>query len=148
MPAQSLTKFYPYEKYDLSWFPRWFIGIPVDFWLSNARIIEEVIKKNQLKPVAAESLYNEFVYGLGQVERVAETASTRARARELKLPFPFPGGIRVPHLHFKGDLFLLDKKQWDSFSKKVVEGLQQKLADAHSVNLEQVVKLSEAIDVL
>ena len=148
MPTQSFTKPYLFEQNMIRRFPRWFIGIPVDFWLTNARIIKDVIKENRLKPVAAESLHHEFMYGMKRFEFEAENEPMMASEDNFRLPFPFPGGIRVPHLHYKGDLFILDEKQWGNFSQKIVEGLQQKLTTANSVNFEQVVILSEAIDAL
>ena len=146
MPDQSIIKSYPAERYSRSLYPRWFVGLPADFWLINVGMIKDVIKQNELRPIAAESLHQEYIYGPMNAELNTNVDSTRARARKLKLPFPFPGGIRVPHLHFKGDLFVLNEEQWSGFSKKVVDRLQNKLAGANSVNFEQVVRLSNAID--
>lgn len=148
MPTQSFIKPHLFEQNMIRRFPRWFIGIPVDFWLTNAGIIKDVIKEYRLKPVAAESLHHEFMYGMNRFEFDAEAEPMMAREEKFKLPFPFPGGIRVAHLHYKGDLFMLDEKQWGSFSQKIKEGLQEKLSNANTVNFEQVVILSEAIDAL
>lgn len=146
MPVQSIIKSYPTERYGRSLYPRWFVGLPADFWLINVGMIKDVIKQYELKPISAESLYQEHIYGPMHAELDPNEDSTRARARKLRLPFPFPGGIRIPHLHFKGDLFVLNEEQWGSFSKKVVDRLQKKLDVANSVNFEQVVRLSDAID--
>ena len=38
------------------------------------------------------------------------------------------GGKRTPHLHYKGEIYLLNEKQWKDFSSKVLQDFSKKLA--------------------
>jgi hypothetical protein len=60
----------------------------------------------------------------------------------------YPGGIRMPHFHFEGDIYLLDEKQWKEFSRNIIKEFQAKLSTVNIVNFEQLIELSEAIDSL
>ncbi|MBI5042518.1 MAG: hypothetical protein HZC10_01510 [Nitrospirae bacterium] len=42
-------------------------------------------------------------------------------------------GIRIPPLHFRGDIYLLSEEQWKGFSGKVVKDFQAKLAKVNTV---------------
>lgn len=119
---------------------RWIYGIPAPFWLKNLNIIEKMIQEQRLQSVPSESLMTEALYTpmVGEQEK----AIPRIRQR------PFPGGIRIPHLHFKGDVYLLDEEQWKKFSGNIIKDFQTKLAKVKTVNFEQVMEISEAIDSL
>lgn len=119
----------------------WRFGIPADFWLKNIKMIEQVIREQKLAPVSAESLPE---MPLSPTSGVAMEEKGKAALR-IK-PRPFPGGIRIPHLHFKGDIYLLNEKQWAEFSGKVVKDFQAKLSKANTVSFEQVIEISEAMD--
>jgi len=69
-----------------------------------------------------------------------EKTSLRIRLR------PWPGGIKIAHLHFKGDIYLLNESQWKNFSVGVVREFQNKLAKVNTVSFEQVMEISEAVD--
>ncbi len=118
---------------------RWIFGLPAPFWLKNGRMIEEIVHKNQLKPVPAGSLPD--VVGM-----MAETTETRAPLVVDKRPYP--GGIRVAHLHFKGDIYLLEENLWREVSGKMVKEFQAKLSKVNTVNFEQAMELSETMESL
>ena len=42
-------------------------------------------------------------------------------------------GIRIPHLHFRGDIYFLSEEQWKGFSGKVVKDFQAKLAKGRAL---------------
>jgi hypothetical protein len=115
------------------------IGIPSPIWLKNAEAIEKFITVNKLKAVPQESLVAH-----GRLLPVAEVKEKAAKVQKLDIR----GGIRFPHLHFKGSVYLLDEKQWADFSGKVLEGFRAKLAGAKTVSFEKAVELSEAIDTM
>lgn len=119
---------------------RWIYGIPAPFWLKNLKIIEDTIRVQKLRAVPSESIMTGPLFASipGEQEKAIPKIGLR----------PFPGGIRIPHLHFKGDVFLLNEEQWTAFSGKVVKDFQAKLAKVQSVNFEQVMEMSEAIDTL
>jgi transposase len=56
------------------------------------------------------------------------------------------GGIRVPHLHYKGELYLLNKKQWNEFSGEILKEFSKKLAETKTVNFGQLMDLSETMN--
>jgi len=116
---------------------KWIFGIPAPFWLKNIKMIEQVIREQKLEPVPAESLMTEGP--------LAPMAGEQEKAIRI-WPRPIPGGIRIPHLHFRGDVYLLNESQWKEFSGKVVKEFQTKLARVNTVSFEQVMEISEAVD--
>ncbi len=119
----------------------WIRGIPpVDFWFKREDMIGRFIAKNKLKA------FNTAPYA---VELSGELAARAAAKKEKALVIrriPFPGGMKGPHLHFRGDVFVLDAVQWQSFTGEIMKDLQTKLSKARAVSFEQVRELSEAID--
>ncbi len=121
---------------------RWIYGMPAPFWLKNIKTIEKVIREQKLEPVSVESLMTEAPHA-----PMGAMAGEQEKARRI-WPRPIPGGIRIPHLHFRGDVYLLNEGQWKEFSGKVVKDFQNKLANVNTVNFEQVMEISEAVDSL
>ncbi|GAB4420886.1 MAG: hypothetical protein OHK0032_16670 [Thermodesulfovibrionales bacterium] len=118
---------------------KWIFGMPAPFWLKNIKMIEQVIREQKLEPVPAESLMTETP--------LAPMGAEQEKAIRI-WPRPIPGGIRIPHLHFRGDVYLLNESQWKEFSGKVVKEFQTKLARVNTVSFEQVMEISEAVDSL
>ena len=52
------------------------------------------------------------------------------------------GGIRVPHLHYAGEAYLLDEKQWQTFSSTVMEDITKKLSAARSISFDHFVNVA------
>ena len=121
--------------------PWWWMGIPAPFWITNLKQIGQFIQKNEIKPVAPE-----FLPDISMDPQISLGQELALRSYVPIKPRPFPGGIKVPHFHFKGDLFVLTDKQWKEFSADIVKGFQAKLAKANAVNFEQVIEISEVID--
>ena len=121
-------------------FRRWIYGIPAPIWLKNIDMISEFISKNKLKPIQIESLPN--------VQAVQAESAEQVKAALIIDRRPYPGGIRVPHLHFRGDLYLVKEELWREFSGRIVKDFQAKLANAKSIGFEDVMELSEAVDKL
>lgn len=119
---------------------RWIYGIPAPFWLKNLKIIEDTIRVQKLKALPSESLMTESLFApmVGEQEKAVSKINLH----------PFPGGIRLPHLHFKRDVYLLNEEQWTAFSGKIIKDFQTKLAKVNTVNFEQAMEISEAIDSL
>lgn len=118
---------------------KYHIGVQPEFWLKNHDMIQKIIDEYKLKAVSAEM-------------RSHMPASMRAAKIESELtairPQPIWGGIKIPHLHFNGDIFLLDEKQWKDFSSKIMKEFQGKLSRANAVSFEQLMKVSDAVDTL
>ena len=115
----------------------WKFGRPADIWLKNIELIEKVIRAEKLRPLDRE--------------HVAYMVPSQAAPTKAPVPFKNPeifGGIRMAHLHFKNDIYLLDDRQWRDFSTAVVKAFQEKLSAAKSVGFEQALELSESINSL
>ena len=122
-------------------FPRWWkFGRPADFWVTHVAVVEEAIDRYGLEPVPRENLMQ-----LGGFEPVDVEMGEIERFPVKLRPPDFPGGLKVPHLHFCGQLYLLDDKQWHDFSANVVERFQSKLSRAHMVSFEQMMELSDVV---
>ena len=123
------------------YYKRWLFGIPAPIWLNRMEMIEGFIKENGLQPAALETLPISPLMNQAAGAEIAE--------RALKIRWPgFPGGIKIPHLHFGGNVFVLKEELWQKFSAGLVKDLQGRLAKAKSVSFEQAMEISEAIDSL
>jgi hypothetical protein len=123
--------------------PWWIRGIPADFWLQHGRIVEGFIKEQKLKPVDPKFLVTKLEVLAAQPQAVA-TATATAKAR--LNPIDIRGGIRIAHLHFQNDVYLLDAAQWRAFSGKILEQFSAKLSKASTVSFDQILDLSDAVD--
>ena len=64
------------------------------------------------------------------------------------LPIDIREGIRIAHLHFRNDVYLLDAVQWKAFSGKVLGEFSAKLSKASTVSFDQLLDLSDAVDTI
>jgi hypothetical protein len=53
--------------------------------------------------------------------------------------------MRMPHLHYAGEIYILNESQWADFSKSAVAALGEKLGRAQKVAFENVMQLSEGM---
>jgi len=114
----------PYEMVKLP--PWWLRGLPADLWLQHGRIVEKFITEQKLKPVDQKFLVTKLEVLAGQPAQAIATATATAKAR--LNPIDIRGGIRIAHLHFRNDVYLLDAAQWKAFSGKVLEQFSAKLS--------------------
>ncbi len=119
---------------------RFINGRPADFWMAHAVDVERFIKASKLKPVSQQTL------------QLRSAGPGAAAARELPQELSYEpwwwkyGGMRVPHLHFEGDLFLLNAEQWKAFSGGIIKEFSQKLAGANAVSFGQLMDLSDTVN--
>jgi hypothetical protein len=109
-------------------------GVYADIWLTNEKVIGKLIDKHGLKPKPVPP----------RILRQPEAADA-VRTIDLGWPIDFPGGIRVPHFHYQGELYLVKPKQWREFSKAVVKDLSSRLADAGRVSLPELLDISNSV---
>jgi hypothetical protein len=100
-------------------------GIPPEVYIRNLEQIRNFIAAEKLTPVAAAQL--------------------RGAEREWHSPW---GGMRMPHLHLEGDLYLLNTEQWQRFSGALLKSVREKLAVAKTVSFDQAMEISEAVEAL
>lgn len=115
-------------------------GKPRDFWTLHLEQVKGIIKEYDL--IAAESVdlphRQEF-----EAMEMPEAAGNRERTIK---PRPFPGGMLIPHFHYKGEVYLVPEKKWQAISMKIKDTLVEKLANANRLSFDQVMTLSETID--
>ena len=133
-----------YEMVKLS--PWWLRGRPADLWLQHGHIVEKFIKEAKLTPVDQKFLVTKLEVLAGQPAQAVATATATARA--MLRPIDIRGGIRIAHLHFRNDIYLLDAVQWKAFSGKVLGEFSAKLSKASTVSFDQLLDLSDAVDTI
>lgn len=111
-----------------------------DFWINYRETIARFIKEFDLRAIERE--YFAFDDPVPIIPRAAEVSDELYYLR----PRPFPGGLRIPHLHFRNDIYLLEPEQWKEFSAMTMDNFREKLTRAEVVSFNQVMELSEAID--
>ena len=102
-------------------------------------MIGKFIREQKLKPVAAEDLPAHPFLAAEQ-----PAPATRAIVR----PRPFPGGLRSPHLHFKGNIFLVNQEQWKDFSGAVIKQYQERLSNAGNIGFDQLMDVATGMETL
>ncbi len=133
--------YYAQLDYDLS--RRQLInGGRFDYWIINHGTIAQFIKEYNLKALGREHLFS----GIDE-EMLANVKKLDARILyPYPWPFPpFPGGLKMPHLHYKNDIFVLKPKQWKDFSHKVMGEMQEKLANAGRVGFGELMDITESL---
>ncbi len=55
-----------------------------------------------------------------------------------------PGGRRVPHLHYRGEMYMLDPEQWRSFSRVVMEDISKRVMAANQVSFNELLGVAES----
>ena len=106
-----------------------------DFWIAQVEIIERFVK----------GAMNELVQiNVAQTPVAFETKASTHAAKTL-LWDPTRGGMRMPHLHYAGEIYILNEAQWASFSKIAMKSLTEKLGKVQKVTFENVMQVSEAL---
>ncbi|MCP5107631.1 MAG: hypothetical protein GY950_29860 [bacterium] len=126
---------------------RWLNGRPAEIWIGQLTVIENMIKEHDLKPLdAAHYPVADIMHHMSPIEaQMAQMETKTAKRVGVPLPKPFPGGLRIPHMHYKDEIYLVDAKQWKDFSAKVISGLKDKLNKARSVSFDQLIEASAGI---
>lgn len=118
---------------------KWLYGGPWDLWVRRVDMIAKFIREQKIKPVAMDDWPAHPGLSAGQ---------GAAGARAIIRPRPFPGGLRSPHLHFKGDIYLVNQQQWGLFSGAIIKQYQEKLAKAGTVGFDQLMDVAEGMETL
>ena len=126
------------------WWRKWIWGIRADIWIKNGGISEKLIKAGQATRIDPQSLPPVGDIG-GGITPVAQAEKPKAPAL---LKIQFPGGIRFPHLHYKGDVYQVSPEGWKEFTQVFMDGMVQKLKAAKGVSFDQVMEISSSIDAL
>jgi len=109
------------------------------YWLVQHRSVAQFIEKYKIPAIEEEFL--------PMVDVQSAVKRTEA-SQPLPKPINFPGGIRVPHLHFKGELYLLTREQWKTFAGDAINSFQDKMGQANAISFNQLMEISEAVNTL
>jgi len=118
----------------------WIYGRPPDIWIKNLEIIKEFITRSNLKPIPSENLSMPSAMADFQQNPTSKPLTFK--------PIPFPGGIRLAHLHYQDNIYILNAEQWKDFTGRLLKDFQAKLATVKTISFEQAIELSTAIDAL
>ena len=125
-----------YEELNLKNGGRWL------FWLTNATVVNESIRQFGLTAVKAELLEPAL--------RPSEVTAPQVELRAAATPAAAwdrggrYGGMRIPHFHYAGQVYLLNEQQWAAFSEKVLSGVKEKLAATHKVGYDELMGVADA----
>ncbi len=111
------------------------------FLAKSADIIKGAVSKYQLKPSSLTTPIETYL-SMSQPSQMAEAGVAKIRIHNIR------GGLRIPHLHYEDKIYLLSDEQWKEFSGQVIAQVQEKLANAKTVSFEQLMEVSEAVNVL
>jgi hypothetical protein len=126
-------------QYDLVFKPWIKFGELSPLFSEYAGNIEQFIKDQRLPQVDPQ------IFSPG----INLAAMKRMEKSKEMLPYFDPGkfgGKRFAHLHFKGEVYMLNQRQWQDFTSQVKEIMIKKLEQAKNISLEQLMEISDAID--
>lgn len=110
-----------------------------DFWMSQVAVVGRYVDAH------AKELTRAHMAVQGPVAQAAEPAARAATAARAVIWDPTRGGMRMPHLHYAGEIYILNENQWADFSKSAMSALAEKLGKAQRVTFENVMQVSEAM---
>jgi hypothetical protein len=123
-------------------------GKPRDFWANELKYVEKYVTANQGQlrkiDINARAGFPSGVICSSGPAAAKESGEPKAMAT-IQLPEWVDGGMRVPHLHYNGDIYVLTKEQWKQFSGQILKGFSKKLADTSTVSFEQLMELSDTM---
>lgn len=123
-------------------------GIPSDIWQRFSENIGQLISKEKLTAVEMGHLMtpNQVNFALSRQSAVMDmavaetTVKSKAISREF---FDIRGGMKAPHVHYKGAIYMLNDAQWKKFTALVVNDFKTKLETAGSINFDQALDVAE-----
>lgn len=141
---------------------RWpipFPGIPIDILQRYLGYFRELKEKGALEEFNQNTVTpNQALYGTLALPEAGQTGISGFFQRIFaptpapfyKIDFDIRGGMKAPHIHLDGKIYLLNEKQWAEFSTKVIVDFQERLEKAKSIpmNFDQLTSVAEASKVL
>ncbi|HEX2685597.1 MAG TPA: hypothetical protein VHN14_03225 [Kofleriaceae bacterium] len=120
----------------------WKEGGRWDLWVHDVSMVRDFIKRHKLETIGKEELLAR--------KRVLDAPMMPVPVATEVHPGPVPrigyaGGMRVPHLHYDGEIYSLDRAQWREFAERTLDTLRERLGEVKSVGFEQLMELSETV---
>ena len=102
------------------------IGGNWTFWATYQNQVAELVRAQKLTPVTIGAL-------------PVKGPAAPAVSERMLIDFGIRGGIRAPHLHLDGSIYLLNDQQWAGFSKGIIDTFTAALKNAKTVGFEQAI---------
>jgi hypothetical protein len=110
--------------------PGFLEGIPNPIWRTYRKHIAAFIKKNRLEPDQISIANIKSDVSESWLEEWIEFITGRF------------GGDRGPHVHFNGNVYTLNQKQWNDFSAPIIKDFSSKLNEVRTVNFDTFMEMS------
>lgn len=111
----------------------WKNGGRWDIWVREVSRVKSFIKENNLKP-------------LRDAPFLLQGEAAAAKAGSFPI-YPWPnGGMKIAHLHFGRDIYVLNERQWKDFSTQIMDSYKEKLSKVNVVNFDQLMEFSDAVE--
>jgi len=135
----------------------WRFGLPSPIWWRNVDVIKRIVEKNKLQPfpesfLDAQLQQQQFqqqqllLAAEPQMVQMEMDAPARSKAPRRIRPLPFPGGLKIAHVHYEGQVYPLERQQWQEFSTGVVQRLRENLDQARVVGFQQLMEVSDVLE--
>jgi hypothetical protein len=118
---------------------QWTSGIRADFWHLKEKAIGDFIAKNKIQVL--EKISNAVIEEQTR-EVTLNPISAKITIDKIK---NWPGGLKNPHLHYQGNVYLLDDAQWSKFTTPILKELSTKLTSSPSISFDGLVNAHTTI---
>ena len=108
------------------------------FFVRYSDVIGDVISDFKLEPLKEEVLM--------PTKRLAAPPSNVAAEAMIYIDPDIYGGKRFAHLHYRGEIYMLNKEQWQTFTGRIKNDLIERLHTANMISVEQLQDINDAID--
>lgn len=117
-----------------------------DYWVQNVKIVADFVKKFKILPVEREHLLMDNPIPIDYPISPVQPKGKKKIPEVVRFkPRPFPGGLICPHLHLRGEIYILTDDLWRKFSSKAVKNLQDKMNSVGTVGFNQLMELSDVM---
>lgn len=123
---------------DYRWKPWEIYGGKRPFFVRYDNVIGDVIKDFKLEPLKEEIV--------SPLMKASEAQRAAAVQPMIYFDPDIYGGKRFAHLHYRGEVYMLNREQWQSFTARIKDDLIDRLHSANNISVEQIQDLNDAID--
>lgn len=131
-------------------------GGRMELWLNIRDLANKIVEKFRLAPLSEEAVATFAHPVVGQLAEVAEM-SERLTPQTLRQVKAVPseairkeflinprGGLKSPHVHLDGKIYMLDGEAYREFSKQLINDVQNRISAAGTIQFNQLLEVSEA----
>ncbi|MGD8913638.1 MAG: hypothetical protein PVI97_17430 [Candidatus Thiodiazotropha sp.] len=130
----------------------WKNGGRWSIWATELQVIEKFIRKNELQPLdkITAAAYIDREDNPAMLGPAIQPSVNLMDKRGISIStweefHSIYGGMRVPHLHFRGEIYMLNNDQWNEFSHRMLKQFSVKLDTANAVSFDQLMDVSESV---